>query len=398
MLASELVPCLRQELTHLKQTFTWDYQPLATSLEPQFFGAGGPQMAAAGVQLAVDMTAHSIIGVSAVVRHYFKFRSIFRQLRKLALKRQPDAIVCVDFSGFNRRFAQSIKQFVGSRLGWFHDWDPKLIQYVSPQVWASRPGRAYQMARDFDLLLSIIPFEQEWYAKRVPDLPVTFVGHPLVDRYSDEILARRTSDESEKTRLLLLPGSRAAELARHLPVMLEALCVLRQQLPALRTLMVLPNEALLKQAQSTGLPPELDAQIGGLAAALSVARVAIASTGTVTLECAFCGVPTVAMYKTSWATYQIAKSQVQVKYLAMPNLLAKEELFPEFIQHEATPEAISRAALDLWRDEERRRTLRSKLTEISASLGPRGATRRAARAIARLLDSPTAAAHRLADL
>src|SRR5437763_10971830 len=185
LLAAELVQALRDELSAFGAAPTLDHQPLHASLEPRFFGAGGPAMANAGVELAFDMTEHSVIGLSDVLKNYSKFKRLFRQLHNLALERQPDAIVCVDFSGFNRRFARAMKEYVRAHTDWFHDWNPKIIQYVSPQVWASREGRAYQMARDYDLLLSIFPFEKEWYAKRVPGLRVEFVGHPIVDRYAD---------------------------------------------------------------------------------------------------------------------------------------------------------------------------------------------------------------------
>src|SRR5439155_20779190 len=145
-------------------------------------GAGGPRMAEARVEMALDMTAHSVIGLSDVAKNYFKFRQLFRQLFQLALDREPDVIICVDFSGFNRRFAHAIKQYVRSRSDWFHDWQPKIVQYISPQVWASREGRARQMTRDYDLLLSIFPFEKEWYARHAPGLRVEFVGHPIIDR------------------------------------------------------------------------------------------------------------------------------------------------------------------------------------------------------------------------
>src|SRR5690349_4775250 len=183
LLASELVQGIRQQLNDVEAQPTHDFQPLHTSLAPRFFGAGGPRMEAAGVELAFDMTAHSVIGLSDVLKNYFKFRRLFMRLFRLALDREPDVIICVDFSGFNRRFGHEIKKYVRARLDWFHDWNPKLIQYVSPQVWASREGRAYQMAKDFDLLLSIFPFEKDWYVERVPQLQVEFVGNPIIDRY-----------------------------------------------------------------------------------------------------------------------------------------------------------------------------------------------------------------------
>jgi lipid-A-disaccharide synthase len=382
VLAAELVRALRAELAEVESIPTADYQPLHASLEARFFGAGGPQMAAAGVDLALDMTAHSVIGISDALKNYFKFRRLFYQLYHLALERQPDALICVDFSGFNRPFAHAIRQYTRARSDWFHDWNPKIIQYVSPQVWASREGRAYQIARDYDVVLSIFPFEKDWYAKRVPQLRVEFVGHPIADRYREGQRARGAGQEHRRTStLLLLPGSRTSELARHLPVMLGALALIRAQMPDLRVRMVLPNESLLQQAKAQSLPGNLEVQAGGLPESLSEADLAIASTGTVTTECAYFGVPTVALYMTSWSTWQIARHIVKVKYGAMPNLLADEEVFPEFIQDAARPESIARAALELLRDQGRRAKVKARLAEIVASLGGPGATQRAAHVI-----------------
>jgi len=388
LLAAELVRALRRQMAEADTIPTADYQPLHTGLEPRFFGAGGPQMAAAGVELAFDMTEHSVIGLSEVLKHYLKFRRLFRQLFRLALERQPDAIICVDFSGFNRRFAHAIRQYTRARADWFHDWKPTIIQYVSPQVWASREGRAYQMARDYDLVLSIFPFEQAWYAKRVPQLRVEFVGNPIAERYAQEQgkPGMRRGDQGTPV-VLLLPGSRPDELRRHLPVMIGALELLHAKVPNLRMRMVLPNEGLVPQARASKLPASLAVQVGGLPRAMAEADVAIASTGTVTIECAYFGLPTVALYKTSWSTWQIAKRIVKVKYAAMPNLLANEELYPEFIQAAATPDNIARAALELLRDEGRCAKVKARLAEVIAALGGPGAARRAAQAIVTTLNA-----------
>lgn len=382
MLAAELVRALRQECAEAAAVPTADYQPLQTNLAPRFFGSGGARMAAAGVQLDFDMTAHSVIGLSDALRHYLKFRRLFQRLLRLARQRQPDVIICVDFSGFNRRFARAVRQCTRARPDWFHNWSPKLIQYVSPQVWASRARRADQIGRDYDLVLSIFPFEKDWYAKRVPRLRVEFVGHPIVDRYGQNAAARDKDHKKEKNQtLLLLPGSRAGEINRHLPVMLGALDLVRAKVVGVRAGMVLPNETLARQAKSLGLPCGLDVRIGGLPDALAEADVAIASTGTVTTECAYFGVPTVALYKTSWSTWQIGRRIVKVKYLAMPNLLAAEEVFPEFIQSAASARNLAGAAVDLLRDEARRARIKARLREVAASLGTPGAARRAARAV-----------------
>ncbi|MBI3879302.1 MAG: lipid-A-disaccharide synthase [Verrucomicrobia bacterium] len=354
----------------------------ASPAAPRFIGAGGPKMAEAGVELAFDLTQHSVIGLWEVLKNYFKFRRLFFQLLDLAFERKPDCIVCVDFSGFNRRFAHAVRARI-RRTG--DAWRPKIVQYVSPQVWASRPGRANAMAHDYDLLLAILPFEQAWYAKHAPELRVEFVGHPIVERHG-RVESGVRSAESAKPLVLLLPGSRVGELKRHLPVMLPAW----EKISAARTdataRMVLPNEDLKQLALGLiGDTAGIEIQIGGLTEALQRSTIAIASTGTVTLECAFFGVPTVALYKTSWLTYQIGKRIVQVKYLAMPNLLADERLFPEFVQGDASAENLASAALELLDDPARRTAVKTKLAQIVATLGGPGASARAAQAIRSLL-------------
>jgi lipid-A-disaccharide synthase len=247
------------------------------------------------------------------------------------------------------------------------------------------------LARDYDVLLSIFPFERRWYARRVPGFRVEFVGHPLMDFYQQyQVQTRSLSPPAGRTCVLLLPGSRPGEITRHLPVMTGALTLLRRTITDLRALLVVPDERLLVQAKAIGLPADVESQIGNLPAALSQAHAAIAKTGTITMDCAFFGLPTVAMYKTSAVTYMVGKQLVRVKYAAMPNLLAGEEIFPEFIQGAATAENIAQATLQLLRDEGRRAEVRLKLSQIVAKLGGPGASRRAAQIIVELIREPQA--------
>src|SRR5262249_30682457 len=154
-------------------------------------------------------------------------------------------------------------------------WNPKLVQYVSPQVWASRPGRADQLAEDYDLLLSIFPFEKEWYAKRVPKLRVEFIGHPMVERFfrsgqGNEAQIEKKSEPSHVGRyeILLLPGSRVDEVRRHLSVMLGAVKLIQVKLPECRATVLLPTESLAQQVKSLGVPTGVDIVMGGLQDAL----------------------------------------------------------------------------------------------------------------------------------
>ena len=348
-----------------------------------FFGAGGPNMAAAGVELAFDLTRHAVVGLVEVLKRYGAIKRLFDALVALALQRRPETIVCVDFGGFNRRFARRIRWEIEVQRP--AGWRPRIVQYVSPQVWASRPGRARAMARDFDLVLAIFAFEKAWYAQRVPSLNVEFVGHPLLDRHAAACTpAAAPGTDDDEPLLLLLPGSRVGELTRHLPVMLGAFERVQAAQPGARGLLVVPDEPLARLARSFPAPARLEIQTGPVSDALRRATIAIASTGTVTLECALFRVPTVALYKTSWSTYQIGRRIIQVKYLAMPNILADQPLFPEFIQQQATPENIGRAALALLADGARRRAIQERLGQLVATLGGPGASTRAAKAILQL--------------
>ncbi len=384
LLAAELVSSLRTKVLEAESVPTDDLQPLRTELAPAFFGAGGPRMKKAGVELAFDLTQHSVIGVSDVLKNIVKFRRLFRQLVQLAIQRQPDVIIGVDYGGFNLRFGHAIKQYVSKHRSEFVPWNPKIVQYVSPQVWASRPGRAYLLGRDYDLLLSIFPFEKEWYAARVPKLRVEFVGHPMIERMQNA----KCKMQNAKTIpvVLLLPGSRKSELNRHLPVMMEAAKLIHKEKPMVRFKMVLPSEELKQFLTDASTPATgVEVQVGELTAALAEAAAAVASTGTVTLECAYFGVPTVAIYKTSWSTYLIARQIVTVKHLAMPNLLGNETIYPELIQSAATGENIAREALELLNMPERRRIVRTKLAQVIGLLGASGASQRAAEAVLSLI-------------
>lgn len=351
-----------------------------------FIGAGGPAMKLAGVDLIGDLTQYSVIGID-ILRKLRELHSAYDKLLQLALRETPDFIVGVDYAGFNLRFAKAIRQLTFRNSGPFHNWRPRIVQYISPQVWASRPGRSKQMESTHDLLLSILPFEVAWYNSHAPRLNVQFVGHPLVDRQfqSRDYRDDQPTNSVSKPLLLLLPGSRSSELKRHLPVMIPAARQIRDRSGA-QILMVLPRQDLLVMATPhLNDFPEIQVQIGGLCEALTRATVAMASTGTVTLECAWFGVPTVTLYKTSSLTYQIARRIITVSHLAMPNLLAGKTLMPELIQDYATPESLCAATLELLEKPTLRDQIRQELRNIASSLGKPGTSDRAAAAILKTL-------------
>lgn len=387
---AELVQALRAKIVEAEFEPNNAHQPLHATLAPLFFGAGGPRMAKAGVELLQDLTQHSVVGIVDVLKRWPRFRRFFSQLRRAALSRQPDVIVFIDFSVFNLALASSIRRWIQNHQGPFFGWRPKLVYYVSPQVWASRARRALQMQREIDLVLSIVPFEKQWYAKHAPDLRLEFVGHPLLDQYPPAQVQRlkaQNRPDPANPLVLLLPGSRASELKRHLPIMMAAAAKIRARVNC-RVRAVLPQDQLAAQARAI-VPDvqELEVDTRELSLSLAEASVAIASTGTVTLECAMFEVPTVTLYTTSTINYQVGKRLITVPFLAMPNLIAEKEVYPEFIQAAASPEAIAAATLDLLQNPARRQRMEIEIRQVISALGLPGAADRAADHIVGLLRS-----------
>lgn len=340
--AAELIKALRTQSPGLK-----------------IFGAGGPKMREAGMELLLDLTEHAVVGLVEVLKNYGKFRRIFWQLVRDAETRRPDAVVLVDFPGFNLRFAAQMKKR-----------GIKTIYYISPQLWAWHASRAKQIERDVELMLTIFPFEKGWYAQHAPKLRVEFVGHPMADRF-----AGNPKTETRNPKLvLLLPGSREREVAKIWPI----LCGAVERIPNdVKFVAAAVNEqmaALMKH-------PRIEVEIGGAHELMQRAALAITASGTATMECAFFGCPMIIVYKVNWLTYLIGRMVVKVNWLGMPNVIAGREIVPEFIQHNANPERITATALESLQDESKREAMQRELAEVIQTLGGAGASERAARLI-----------------
>tara|TARA_Y100000588_G_scaffold386579_1_gene482458 strand:- start:183 stop:1334 length:1152 start_codon:yes stop_codon:yes gene_type:complete len=345
------------------------------------FGAGGEKMREAGVEIEIDLTQHAVIGVWEAIRNYGKFKKFFDQLLVVAEERRPDAVVLIDNPGFNLRFAAALRDLAQQYTG---QWRPRIIQYISPQLWAWNESRVHAIARDIDLLLSIFPFEKQWYAERAPHLEVEFVGHPLVDRYPNPSHAKPV----DPPNLLILPGSREKEITRHLPPIADTVRHLQSKNELVVT-MVLPSEKLTDLAKS--IAPSVakwNLQIGNLAQSLQNAHAAIASSGTVTMECAWFRVPTVVLYRTSWPTYLLGRWFIKIPHIAMPNVLAGREIIPEFIQGRANSENLSQAVAQLINNSAEVERMRQDLDEVAATLGKPGAAARAAKAVLAQMEKP----------
>ncbi len=335
-------------------------------------GVGGPKMATAGQEQLFDMSAHAVLGLWEVVKKYGKFRGFRDRILDLARRERPDAVVLIDFSGFNLRLSPAMRRDLpGARI----------IYYISPQVWASRASRVKAIQRDIDLLLAILPFEKDWYAKAAPGFRVEWVGHPALDRIRKLELA-----EPNPNFVALLPGSRRTEIEKHLPLLWEAALIMGRNRPGLKFILLSPNEAL--QKYSLGLVSRLPApnfafeqNVGYAVSHLSRCALAIVASGTASLECALVGIPQVVVYRVHPLTYAVGKRVVTVKFLSLINVMAGERVLPEFVQDDLTPNAVAQEALELLNNPQRRDLMKRRVGEIIATLGEPGASKRAAAAI-----------------
>ena len=323
----------------------------------QVFGAGGPQMKAAGMELLLDLTQHAVVGLVEVLKNYRKFKRIFEDLLAEVGRRQPRAVVLVDFPGFNLRFAKAVtRQYPQINV----------IYYISPQLWAWHASRAKQIARDVDLLLTIFPFEKAWYAARVPTLRVEFVGHPLAERRP------KTGDRSQKT-VLLLPGSREREVAKIWPVLMGVV----DKLPDVKFVAAAVDERTAAMIRH----PRVRVEIGAARDWMREVTLAVTASGTATMECAFAGCPMIVVYKVNWLTYLVGRLLVTVNWLAMPNVIAGKSIVPELIQHQASPSRVAATARSLLQEAGERRIMQRELAAVVASLGGLGSSARAAQLI-----------------
>jgi lipid-A-disaccharide synthase len=338
----------------------------------RIIGVGGPRMAAAGQQQLFDLSAHAVLGLAEVLKHYFKFRAFFHRVLQLVREERPDAVVLIDNPGFNLRLAAALRrELPGSRT----------IFYISPQVWAWKAGRVKSMQRDIDLLLAILPFEKEWYAARAPKFNVQWVGHPLLDR-----IHRVEAGVPNSGAVALLPGSRRTEVGIHLPVLWEAARLMANQKKGLKFTLLSPNEEIQKYSLSLleKFPaPNFDFEynISYAISHLSRCALALVASGTASLECALVGVPQVVVYRVHPVTFAVGRRLVKVKHLSMVNVLAGEEVVPELLQDRFQPELAAREALDLLVNQPRRDKMKRRVAELVGTLGGPGASQRAAQAI-----------------
>jgi lipid-A-disaccharide synthase len=337
---------------------------------------GGPALRQAGVRLLDDLTQASAIGPFDAARFLGRFRRARDLFRQELDRRRPDLVVLVDFGDFNLPVIAPLAKRRGVPV----------LYYISPQIWAWGRWRLRLVRRYVDRMVVFFPFEEAFY--RGAGIPVTWVGHPLVDhahpRAGREEALRRFGLNPWRRVVGLLPGSRAQEVRRHLPLMVEAAAEISRHMPGVQFL--LPRAPGIRiSAEEVARVPQIRLAEGPIYDALSLMESAVVASGTSTLEAAVCGVPIAVVYRTSWPTFAAARAVMRVPHIAMVNLLAGRRLVTEFVQHRARPKAIAHEVMRQLRDEEYRRAILQGLAEVAAKLGPPGATERAAEAVRQLL-------------
>jgi lipid-A-disaccharide synthase len=341
--------------------------------ELKLIGRGGPQMQqVAGAQFKNWIGDAAVLGLWEVLRKYGYFREQFRQTLSEIQESKPDAVVLIDYPGFNLRLARALRR---------QSQTQKTIYYISPQVWAWNRGRIKKMARFIDLVLCIFPFEIDLYA--ASGLRAVFVGHPMIERLETQ----KIETHRDQNLIGLFPGSRSREVRKIFPVMIQAARRLLKSNPTLRFQVAGASEELAREMSEMLRPEQLagrqtiEITVGQTAAIMQRAFVGIVASGSATLEVAYFGMPFVLIYKVAWPTYVAARLVVNVDFLGMPNLLAAKEVVPEFIQHEAKPDAIANAVRLLTEDSLARDRMISDFDAIISKLGGIGASERGAQAI-----------------
>jgi lipid-A-disaccharide synthase len=340
----------------------------------EFRGFGGPQMAGlAGPGAVHDWIGRAgVIGIIDVVRNYGYFRRQFAAALGEIARAKPDAVVLIDYPGFNLRLAAAIKKAGMST---------KVIDYISPQVWAWNRRRIPEMARKIDLMICIFPFENALYEQS--GVKTVFVGHPMLDSLAGKQLAR------EENLLGLFPGSRGREVKKIYPVMLQAAELLARDRPGLRIEASAASAELREHMRAIGRRfPDISVTIAvrsshGL---MQRATAGMVASGTATLEASYFGLPFVLLYKAAWITFLIGRRLVKVRWLGMPNILADREVVREFLQEDAQPVRIATEVARLLDSAEERAEFQTSLRAVIEKLGLPGASGRAAEAIIEALE------------
>lgn len=334
-------------------------------------GVGGERMRAAGVETFLDSDDLSVVGFWEAIIRLGRLHRALRTVKRRLEREKPDLVILIDYPGMNLRLSKHAK-----KLG------IKVMYYISPQVWAWGRDRVRIIKRTVDKMVVILPFEVDFY--RAEGVDVSYVGHPLID----EVKTKLSQDEFLETigipagsRLVtLMPGSRPQELKNHMRPLLDTARHLKERLPDLRFVVVsLPGYSDLVKSETEESDPEIRVTSSHGYEALRYSDLAIACSGTATLEAALLGTPMIVIYKLAFFSWALGRMIVKVPYISLANLIAGDQVVPEFVQSGVDPRTLAREAGALLTDADRRDRMIQSLAGVREKLGPGGASAKAAR-------------------
>jgi lipid-A-disaccharide synthase len=342
----------------------------------RFFGIGGKGMEAEGVEILFPMEDLAVVGFVEIVSQIPRIRKIFRRIHNEVKARNPKAAVLIDSPDFNLRLAKRLKKL-----------DVPVLYYISPTVWAWRRGRLRAIKRNVSKMLLIFPFEEAIYKEE--GIPARFVGHPILERihvaFGREEFCRKYGLDSKKKLIVLLPGSRATEIRFHLPVLIQALEIMRSAWDAQ---FVLVQADHLETDFYGRLVPE---GLPGLTIirqdayeAMAAGDLILSACGTANLEAALLGTPLIAFYRLSPLTYIFGVKLVRIKNYSIVNILAGDRVVPELIQAAFTPDNLFREAKRILDSPDVRDAMKARFRDIRSSLGEAPASKNAALELDRL--------------
>lgn len=327
----------------------------------EFTGIGGKHMQDAGVHLISDLARYGVTGLSEVFKHIRVIRRAFKDIKAHLTANKPDLLVLVDYPGFNLRLARFAKQVLGIRI----------VYYISPQIWAWKANRIHTIRNCVDHMAVILPFEKQLYERA--NVPVSFVGHPLVDKVvaSDmDEMRQQLGLPKNKKLIAMLPGSRTHEIERHMPVLRDTANMLNNQLQDLHFVIPIAGTIDSKQVRAYFSKTSLSYTLINSQAIETVAcsDCVVVASGTASLECALLTKPMCIIYKSSLLTYIMAMKLIKIKFLGLCNLLQNEMIAPELLQYDCNAVELTRVLYDLLTDSEIALRMITRLKQLKESL------------------------------
>lgn len=338
----------------------------------RFYGIGGKQMEEAGVKILIPASDMAVVGLTEVFSKLPKIVKAHRMLKNLLKNSPPDLLIPIDYPGFNIHLAGLAKRY-----------KVPVLYYISPQVWAWRTGRVKKIGKRVDRMAVILPFEERFYKER--GVNVEYVGHPLLDSIPQDLdrveIIRKMELKNAYPVLGLLPGSRKEEIGNHLPVMIKAVEILSSRYPHLRCLLPIAPTITPDLAQSflNLSSAEINISQDSFYEILTACDLALVASGTATVEAAIMGVPMVLVYRASALTFWLGKRVVKVPFLGLVNLVAGEQVIPELIQDQVTPDRLAHEAIEILEGGQERENMIEKLGMVKERLGRGGASERTAK-------------------